>query len=308
VAFGIVSAAPHDPESAAASGETDRNGLYAVDGLSDGNYEISVGGQAAKTLRIAGDSVLDIELPALSLSGRVAEANSGQPLSGVSVRVQPVGSASDYRSVVTDSQGRFTVEGLEPRQYQLVALKRGFKVSTETVSVPASSELVVALTQAAGIAIRVRDGISGLALRAATVDAFSGSQPLRLNVALDETGSGELPQLASGRYDLLVSSSGYAARSVTGWTVPGSPLDLFLTPGGRLEIQADTAHAGVRSSLVEASGAPLRHGQAEFTLSQLTVLPNLAPGEYVLLVKLPEQTKTYKVSISEGQTTVLRVN
>jgi hypothetical protein len=214
---------------------------------------------------------------------------------------------ADYRTAVTDLQGRFSIDGLETRQYQLVALKRGFKVGTETVSVPTSSELAVALAQAEGITVRVRDGISGLALRAATVDAFSGAQPVRLNVALDETGSGELPQLAAGRYDLLVSSGGYATKSVTGWTVPGPPLDLFLTPGGRLEIQADPPHTGVKSSLVEANGAPPRHGQAEFTLFQLTVLPNLAPGEYVLFVKLPEQTKTYKVSISEGQTTVLQV-
>jgi len=170
----------------------------------------------------------------------------------------------------------------------------------ETLSIPTSSELTVFLTPAEGIAIRVRDGICGLPLRAVTVDIFSNVQALRLNVALDETGNGELPQLTPARYTLVVSSGGYAANSVADSMAPGSPLDISLTPGGRLEIHADSIYKSAKASLMNT-----KVPQSEFALSQLTVFPNLAPGEYSLLVKLPDQTKMYHVRISEGQTTVL---
>ncbi len=306
----VVRASPRNPESAAGSGETDQSGLYVIEGLSEGDYEVVLGGEVTQSLRISGDTVLDAELSALSLAGRVSDANSGQPLSGVTLQVRRVGPAGDIqaaRTVVTEASGRFSVGGLEAGQYQLAAHKRGYKVGLETLSIPAPSELTLSLTPAEGIAIRVRDGISGLALRAVTVDALSDSQPVRVNVALDETGSGELPQLAPGRYNLRVFSTGYAAKSVVGWAVPGTPLDLSLTPGGRLEISVDSAYLGVKAVLLEVNGIPPGPAQAEFALHRPTVFPHLAPGEYVLLVKSPAQTKTYKASVSEGQTTVLEV-
>jgi hypothetical protein len=310
VAYRSVDAFPRNPESAAGSGETDQNGKYTIDGLSKGDYVVSLNGEGAKSLRISGDTILDIELPEFSLSGRVLEANSGKALSDVTVRAQRVSlvvDASISRTALTDALGRFSVEGMEPGQYQFIAYKRGYKVDTEMLSLPASSELVLFLTSAEGITIRVRDGISGLALHTVTVDALSDAQPVHLNVALDETGSGELPQPPPGRYNLFVSSPGYAARTVIGWRVPSSQLELTLTPGGRLEIHVDSAQTGVRASLVDANGIPVRPTQTEFVLLQPTVFPNLAPSKYTLLVKLPERTVAFEANISEGQTTVLQV-
>lgn len=310
VAGRLVNASPRDPELASGAGKTDQNGVYVIEGLSDGNYVVSTGGEGTRTLLLSGDTRLDIELAALSLAGRIQAANSGQPIPGVSLQVQrldPAGGASPLlRTAVTDASGRFSVEGVEPGQYQLVAHKRGYKVVTDSVSVPAPPEFILSLTPAEGISIRVKDGISGLALRAVTVDASSDAMTARLNIALDETGSGELPQLAPGRYNLLVSSPGYAPESVSGWVVPGSPLDLTLTPGGRLEVHVDPAHIGAKASLARAGAAP-RPASVNFALSHQTAFPHLMPGEYVLLVKLPEQTKAFTVSISEGQTTVLQV-
>jgi len=306
VASGLVTALPRSPGATAGSAKTAQNGLYVIDGLSEGEYDVSLDGEGTKSLRISGDTVLDIELPGLSVSGRVLEANSREPVSGVTLQVQRAGSRLDAtpRTANTDALGRFSTQSIEPGQYQIVAHKRGYKVGVEILSVPTSSELTVFLTPAEGIVIRVRDGISGLPLRAVTIDAFSNLQPVRLNVALDETGSGELPQLTPGRYTLVMSSGGYAASSVAGWMVPGSPLDISLTPGGRLEIHADSIYTNAKASLINANEiAPHR----EFELSQLTVFPNLAPGEYSLLAKRLDQTDTYRLRIFEGQTTVLQV-
>lgn len=314
VSFASVIASPVDPQLPRASGETDQDGMYSIDGLSDGDYVVRLWGEGTRrSIRISGDTTLDIELSPSSVSGHVLEAISGEPLPEARVQVRTVddaGNTSGFAVAVTDTLGRFSIEGIEPGNYQVVAHKPGFRVSMETVSVrdsPLVQELILSLTRAEGIEIRVRDGISGLGLWTVSVNVFSGPVRLSMDVALDEAGKGRLPQLPSGRYDLVISASGYAAKTLIGWTVPGSPLDLYLTPGGRLEIQVDSAYIGVKASLLDANGIPARPASDPFTLSQPTVLPHLSPGEYTLLVRLPNETKIYKTTVFEGKATFLHV-
>ena len=59
-----MSAFPLDPQLVRGFGGTDQDGMYAIDGLSDGNYTVSLGGMGARrSVRISGDTILDIELP-----------------------------------------------------------------------------------------------------------------------------------------------------------------------------------------------------------------------------------------------------
>ncbi len=306
VAHRRVSAFPRERGMVAASGKTDQAGMFAIEGLSEGDYLVRLDSNAPKPVRVSGDTRFDIELSPLSISGRVLDTNTRQPLAGVSLELQPLssgGGAGNVRRVVSDSSGRFFVDDVEAGQFQIIAQKSGFEVAATTLVVPSSSEVLLSLTPADGIPIRVRDGISGQGLRAATVNTFSSALVVRLSVALDETGRGKLPQLPAGRYNLQVSAGEYAPRTVTGWAVPGSSLDLMLTPGGRLELHVDEAYRNARASLIDVNGG----NAVEFGLSALTVIPQLVPGRYALQVTQSEQTKTYQVAISEGQTTILEV-
>jgi protocatechuate 3,4-dioxygenase beta subunit len=147
----IVSAFLRDSTFTGGTGKTDHTGHYIIEGLSNGDYYISFEGEWTKSIRILGDTTLDIELSTISLSGRILEANSGQPLSGVTVNARRVNSVVDTntsRTAITDSQGRFFIEGIEPGQYRVVAYRRQFKVGTELLSVSGSSEIVIPLTPA----------------------------------------------------------------------------------------------------------------------------------------------------------------
>jgi large repetitive protein len=307
----IISANPRDPESAVSGfGETDQNGMYVIDGLSENDYLIDLGGEWTKAMPISGDTVLDIELSAFSLSGRILSADSEEPLPGVNVQLRSANSALDAgisRMATTDSLGRFLVEGVGMGQYKLIAHKHGFKVGMMAVSVPGSSEIIFSLSSAEGTAIRVRNGINGVGLRSITVNAISNGQLVPLNVALDESGQGELPQLTPGGYDLRISSPGYAPKSIRGWAAPGAPLDISLTPGGRLEVYADPIYIGLKASFLDADRALHPFMPTEFTLSKTVLFPHLAPGKYALLIKMPGQTKQYDVDIVEGQITTLQV-
>jgi uncharacterized GH25 family protein len=305
-----IKAWSRDVEAITGSGQTDANGFYVIDGLSENTYEISFGSGSSKSVWISGDTVLDVELPAHSVSGRVAEDKSGQSLSGVLVQVQglkPATGARTFASATTDSSGNFNVEGLDAGQYELIAQKHGFRVASEMLVVPVLSPVLLSLSASEGIPIRVRDGINGMALRSTAVQVVNGTSRIDLSVALDENGNGEIPQLGTGRYDLRVSSAGYADKSIPGWTVPSSPLDILLTPGGRLEIRADARYVGSSASLMEQGDFSFNSSEFEFRLLPWTVLSNLSPGEYVLAVKTAEDTKKYKIGISEGKTTVLLI-
>ncbi len=71
---------------------------------------------------------------------------------------------------------------------------------------------------------------------------------------------------------------------------------------------ANSAHIGSRAVLLDLNGLPARGAsQGSFTLAQPTIFPHLAPGEYTLSVTDQNTTRTYRVTISEGQNTVLRV-
>jgi uncharacterized surface anchored protein len=309
VADETIRAQSRDVGAVDSSGKTDANGFYVIDGLSESNYEISFGMGPGKSVWVSGDTVFDIELPAHSVSGRITEDKSGQPLSGVLVQVQSVNATTGPRTFATgttDSSGNFNITGLEAGQYQLVAQQRGFRIKSETLEVPSTSLVLLSLSASEGIPVRVRDGINGLPLRSATIQVVNGAPAISLNVALDENGNGEITQLGPGRYDLRVGSNGYATKSIVGWTASG-PLELLLTPGGSLEIRAEGAYVGSSASLIEERSVPFNSPELEFRLLPWTVLTNLSPGGYVLAVKTADDNKKYKIAISEGKTTVLLV-
>jgi len=62
ISFANVSAIPVDPQLFHGFCGTDQDGTYLINGLSDGNYVVHVNGKAAVTVRILGDTLLDIEL------------------------------------------------------------------------------------------------------------------------------------------------------------------------------------------------------------------------------------------------------
>ncbi|MCI0627782.1 MAG: carboxypeptidase regulatory-like domain-containing protein [Acidobacteria bacterium] len=310
VAHVAVNAAPVDPQLASGSGETGRDGTYTIDGLSDGSYVVGVSAKTPKSVRILGDTILDIELTAHPISGRVVEGSSGEAIAGARIQLQ--GSASrGGLTAASDTLGHFSLDVLEAGDYKIVVYKSGFQVYGETVSVAgAVPQLTLPLSRAKGIPIRARDGVAGIGLRVVSVYAFSESLELRTDVGLNEDGKGELPQLPPGRYDVIVSAWNYASKLIGGWRVPGTPLDVYLTTGGRLEIYVDSAHVGSRAVLLDASGLPVPvsdRRQGSFVLVHPTVFPHVAPGEHTLSVSLPNGTKAYKTRISEGESTVLRI-
>jgi iron complex outermembrane recepter protein len=75
-----------------------------------------------------------------SLTGKVSEAKSGEPLVGASVWVENLG-----KGAVTDGDGKFTISNLPPREVELRVSFLGFETFRRVITVPFSGDLEIVL-------------------------------------------------------------------------------------------------------------------------------------------------------------------
>jgi protocatechuate 3,4-dioxygenase beta subunit len=89
----------------------------------------AIGYASARGYRVAPTRDLVIELtPASSVQGEVVAADDGTHVPGVEVRAVPLGitSAAIYPSVTSNTEGEFTLQGLEPGAYNVTAQGPGW--------------------------------------------------------------------------------------------------------------------------------------------------------------------------------------
>jgi hypothetical protein len=315
----FVSAVPDPPNPTAgpSSDRTDEDGRYAIEGLSDGNYQVLLAGPGVgyrSNFAVSGDTNGDIALPAISISGVVTETGSNEPISGASVQVESGQETDTFRMkrAVTDSRGFYSLDDVDSGSYQLTARKEGYQLKTQQVSVGSSSvERNVSLERGSGLSIRAVDGLTAFPLRSVYALAFSaiGSVAFSGNVSLDTEGKGEISSLTPGSYALSLFSDGYAPRSFPGIQVPSPPLSVGLTPGGRVEVRTEAPLTG---RLLDGSGAPYRMSPWRLD-ARVTAAPpvssweHVASGSYQLIVSGPSGERSYPFSVTEGRTTTVEV-
>jgi protocatechuate 3,4-dioxygenase beta subunit len=316
----MVLAVPDPPTGAGrATAQTDEGGIYEIEGLGDGTYEISVSSITSeaisyrKVFEISGDTTGDIELPAAALSGVVTDAATGTPLDGAQVQAETGEETQAFavKRTGTDSTGAYTIRDVDPGSYRVTARKEGYRLKTQSASVGAdAATLDFALEKGSGLPIRVGDGQTGIPLAGvqALAIAADGTVAFQGRVSLDAGGSGEVPSLADGRYAIYFFSDGYAPRSLPAVDVPQpAPVSIAMTPGGNVEARGAVAVTG---RIVDASGAtyllsPYRlDGVATVTLP-VTVWQHLAPGSYTFVVTSTGGNAPYPFTVAEGQTTQL---
>jgi protocatechuate 3,4-dioxygenase beta subunit len=320
----FVNAFPTGPTASGGgrvSGQTDDNGQYALEGLTDGDYMVGLSGQGVsyrKTFTVSGDSPGDIALPPIQVRGTVTEAGSAEPLDNVTVQAQPQsapgatgGRGFAQKSAVTDSTGAYFIDDVDSGPYQITARRSEYQAKTQTLTVGGdSATLDFGLQRGEGISIRVGDAMTGVPLKAVTVSAQAadGSVAFQGFVSLDSTGKGEITSLAPGQYTVHLFSDGYAPRTAV-LNAPSALVSLGLTPGGRVEVTTPIALSG---RLVDDSGRPYplnayRPDGRVGGLAPVVSWEHLAPGSYQLLVGPQGGEKPYPFTVAEGQTTRLTV-
>ncbi|HEY6064571.1 MAG TPA: carboxypeptidase regulatory-like domain-containing protein, partial [Thermoanaerobaculia bacterium] len=316
-AFVSANADPPIPSGGRSMDQTDEDGRYELEGLSDGSYQVSVSGQSVtyrRTFTVSGDTNGDIALPAISVSGIVTEAGSNEPLEGASIQADAGTSSSAFpiKRSITDSRGFYSIDDVDPGNYQVTARKDGYQGKTQPLSVgSASVELNIGLARGSGLAIRAVDGLTGMPLHALMAVAYSDSGAVAFSgfVSLDSEGKGEIASLAPGRYSLYLASDGYATRSFPAIVVPSPTLAVPLTPGGRLEIRTPSP---VSARIVDSSGSaylffPFRRDGRLPIPAPVAAWDHVAPGSYQLVVSGAGGESSYPFNVAEGTTTTVQI-
>ena len=88
-----------------------------------------------------------------SISGIVTAADTGEPLSGANVVVRQVGLLNIVVGAATDNDGRYTLSGLSPGMYDVVARYVGFQDAEVSVTVAAGEQRTLDFGLTAGVTL-----------------------------------------------------------------------------------------------------------------------------------------------------------
>lgn len=295
---------------------TDADGAFVLPDLAAGRHLLQVGDDLARTLfertlEIAADRELVLELPAQRVSGRVVDP-AGDPVEQVRVVIEPEGGTGSPAAALSGADGRFTAQGLIPGRHRAVAGKDGFGSAEARLTVPPDGDV-------AGVELI----LTPAALLTLEIAAPTGGTPAKIEAALF-SGEGhavtvgtytpradgifEIRGAAPGTYRLLVGTSNGVA--VTQVRVPGRHhVDLALPASVMVRVPALTSlMQGGRVIVFDSEGRPFSsllagHLEPSWDLylgsTRVWALP---AGSWRLVVTGPEGRRWEKqVAVTAGE-------
>ncbi len=140
---------------------TQADGSYEIEALPPGDYRLRANEDISRLVSIAGDAVLNIDIPSVQLAVRIVEDGGAVPIVGAKAYVR--GSEPETARVRGDRQtdhfGEFRLTGIEPGELVLMIYKPGYELHREKIeySVPITNKTVT-LRKSAGVDVRVKPG------------------------------------------------------------------------------------------------------------------------------------------------------
>jgi hypothetical protein len=154
---------------------TDDHGRFEIQGLPEGTYRVRGDAIVPRREVLAGTSDLELVVHFGSISGRVINRESGEPVGpNVLVRIESGPPREDRGPAGTDSAGRFAFEGLPPGDYVLAVDVKDYAPAVIPIRLSADThlnDLVIPLSRAD----RARIAVSGFVLDAATGEPIQGA-------------------------------------------------------------------------------------------------------------------------------------
>jgi len=296
-----------------ATARTDDGGSYALQGLQEGSYTVTAmgdplaggGSQVRQTVSLTSDQSLDLTFPMAKVAGVVTDVDTKQPLPDATVSLASAGgtgSVAMQRMTTTDSNGHFQFTDIVPQAYTLNSQKTDYQFDKRSLTAAddgTSENVSIELARGQGIGIVVRDGLYNVPMRSVMARVLDGNKATVFtgSIALDTSGTGEIPSLKPGGYSAFVNASGYATTYLANVTAPSQqPVPITLTPGGSADIAVGPksfVKGILRGTLKTSAGVPYPYtlfntdGRISITADAsgqtgFRRLANLAPGSYVL--------------------------
>ena len=181
---------------------TTEEGQYEIEGLPPGDYFVRADEDISRRIAIAGDAVLNIDIPLVQLSGRVLEDGSSVPIVGADVYMR--GTTPEIGRVRGDKQtndfGQFSLTGIEPGEIMLMIYKPGYEMYREkiTYSSPITNR-TISLRKSSGVDVHVRAGSRRFPIGFTITQSFPGNDYLiDIWIPLDGERVGHVPSALAG--------------------------------------------------------------------------------------------------------------
>jgi len=271
------------------------DGAFALEDVPAGTWEVVAQAKGYQSARVGGVAVeeggtregVEVRLtPGNAIRGRVLDGAGGVPVLDASVTLQRAGGGgralaqlmgdSDAR---TDGDGRFTIEGLAPGSYTVVAQHPDFADATAVVDVkegPAAAELrmlpggtvggvVLSTTSTplAGAAVSLSSGAGGGFGRGG-FGGFAGGD----STVTDESGRFRFRHVTAGRYTVAASLRGQRTTPTDVILQVGESrenLVLSLASGTRIRGMVTGLSSALRAGVRVSASGPDGYGAATTT-------------------------------------------
>ena len=301
---------------------TDRDGLFRLPGLTDGDYELGVfhadsGASAVRRVSVDGNKEVDIEIPEGRVAGRVLDANSGEGVAAAGVLLQQQSVLGDSTSLrtQTDGTGAFALEAVPDGEFLLRVSAVGYADGSERLTLSAErsvEDVELALSPEEALHLLVQDLRTGLAPQQVLVFLVQGEELLRSFPLHGVEGHFLVPSLEAGSVSLLVTGDGSAPVNLPQVQVPGE-VSVSLQEGGSIAVRLSEGAGSAR--LRRADGAfewwPDRWSYRVRLDARVeapsTTLGPVIPGSYQLILSIGEDTRTYPVTIANGEVSTVDV-
>jgi hypothetical protein len=137
------------------------DGPYEIEGVPAGEYRLRADEDISRLVSIAGDAVLNIDIPLVQVAARVVEDGGAIPIVGANVHVRgsEPATARVRGDKQTDDFGEFKLTGIEPGEIVLMIYKPGYELHRERIaySAPVTNK-TIPLRKSAGVEVRVKPG------------------------------------------------------------------------------------------------------------------------------------------------------
>jgi protocatechuate 3,4-dioxygenase beta subunit len=236
--------------------DTGRDGSFRLEGLEPGRYRATVrdfatGLAHSETVDVAASREIVLRVPTARVAGIVTDGADRRPLAGVSLELAREGVELDGRlpalTAVSDSEGRFEIDGVAEGAWRLQARKSGYATASRAIGVERSGgpeSVAIALDPTDGLTLETRlpSGAFPDAVRVAVLDA-SGHAIVGGTYATGEGGRVRLSTVPPGRWRAVVSAEGSAATAVD-VVAPGPAVAVALSPATRLQVSVPELGSG----------------------------------------------------------------
>lgn len=200
---------------------TNAMGNYRVTGLAPGSYTVVVSADDYQTASTGVNVVANVDSTANfqldpfpgTVSGTVTDADTTDPIPGAVVLAyngQVIRGSS-----ITDANGNYTITGLDPGSYTMIAIAAGYERGLQGAIVNSGVTTTVNFalnTQPGDILGTVEEEGSGDPIEGATVEVFQGTT-LVGSATTDPSGNYIINDLSPGSYNVTSSAEGYQTKT-----------------------------------------------------------------------------------------------